>query len=258
MLYYHVYIEYLNRKGEEESLLIYNLAEKRLREQIVNHYIREKPFLCLGVVIFPSEITRICIFESEKNYRELLLPNGKCPVDEDKQKYIVYCFYNNLVKGVFPVTEQFITSPPEEKKEPIKTPTELIDKKARLSELTIGLMKSATFLGLDTNWSLATCALQLQEIAVTLVAKRKKIKLDKANVERILDKKIQTLSFNDQYEAFSIQVNSSFDVKMPILTTHLRKMRAKVLHEGYNPKPEETESIASFTMGLLKRLKDIS
>jgi len=128
----------------------------------------------------------------------------------------------------------------------------------KLSEPTINLMKSATFLGLDTNWSLATCALQLQEVGVTLVAKRKNIKLDKAGIERLLKKKIEKVSFNNQYEAFRRQVKISYGIKMPLLTQHLRKMRTKVLHEGYNPEPEETKSIVSFTVGLLQKLNDIS
>lgn len=119
-------------------------------------------------------------------------------------------------------------------------------------------MESASFLGLDTNWSVATCALQLQEVAVTLVAKKKEIKLDKANVERVLNKRIETLSFGYQYKAFSKLVKVTFGIEMPILTTHLRKMRTKVLHEGYNPKPEETDSIVRFTIGLLQKLNNIS
>jgi hypothetical protein len=131
-------------------------------------------------------------------------------------------------------------------------------RKEKPSEPTIDLMDSASFLGLNSNWSLATCALQLQEVAVPLLAKRKNIRLDKTSVEALLNKKVQVLSFNDQYEAFSEQVKTSFNVEMPILTTHLRKMRTKVLHEGYNPKPEETESIVNFTIGLLQRLRGIS
>lgn len=141
------------------------------------------------------------------------------------------------------VTRRFIKSPP---------------KKERINELTIGLMKSVAFLGLDIDWSLATSALQLQEVAVILVAKRKKIELNKANVERVLNKKIDSLSFSRQYEAFSRQVGISFGIEMPILATHLRKMRTKVLHEGYNPKPEETDSIVGFTIGLLQKLDAVS
>lgn len=126
------------------------------------------------------------------------------------------------------------------------------------SEPTADLMESASFLGLDANWSSATCALQLQEVAVTLVARRKNIKLDKANVEKLLSKRIGVFSFSDQYEAFCKQVKTRFNIEMPILTTHLRRMRVKVLHEGYNPKPEETEFIVGFTIGLLQKLNSIS
>ena len=125
-------------------------------------------------------------------------------------------------------------------------------------DMSADLVNSASFLGLDNNWFLATSALQLQEVAVTLVANRKKIMLDKANVERILNKRIQNeLSFNDRYEAFIKQVKDSFKIEMPILASHLRRMRVKVLHEGYNPQPEETKSIVDFTIGLLRRMESI-
>ena len=125
--------------------------------------------------------------------------------------------------------------------------------------LSTGLMRSAGFLRLDSNWFLATCALQLQEVAMKLVAERKAIKLDKANVERLLNKKIEGLFFfNNQYQAFTKQVKALFGVEMPFLTQLLRKMRVKVLHEGYNPKPEEMEPIIGFTIGLLQKLSYVS
>lgn len=129
----------------------------------------------------------------------------------------------------------------------------------RTPEPHLDLMKSASFLGLDTNWSSAMCALQLQEIAIILVAKRLKIDLCKTNVEKILDAKIESkeFSFNHQYEAFRIEVKRLFSVDMPFLTTQFRKMRVKVLHEGYNPQPEEKDSIVSFTIGLLQKLNSI-
>jgi len=124
-------------------------------------------------------------------------------------------------------------------------------------EPTADLMDSALFLGLDTNWSVATCALQLQEVATILVAEKKGIRLDKQSIEKILGKKIQDFSFNYQYEAFREEVKRLFSVEMPILTMHLRKMRVKVLHEGYNPQPEEKDSIVSFTVGLLEKLNTV-
>lgn len=109
------------------------------------------------------------------------------------------------------------------------------------AEPTASVMESASFLGLGTDWSVAVCALQLQEVAVTLVAEKLKIDLCRANVERILSTKIESkdFSFNHQYEAFITEIKRLSDVDMPFLTTQFRKMRVKVLHEGYNPEPEE-------------------
>lgn len=132
-------------------------------------------------------------------------------------------------------------------------------KNGQTAEPTASVMESASFLELDTNWSVAVCALQLQEVAVTLVAGKLKIDLGKSNVEQILNAKIDSrdFSFNHKYEAFRTEVKHRFDVDMPFLTTQFRRMRVKVLHEGYNPEPEEKDSLVSFTSGLLRKLENI-
>jgi len=257
MPYYHVRITYAGKKGEESDFFKYNASEELVKERIAAPFMKNKSFVVSGRVYHPSKIDKITIFNSRVRAEDLILPNRKSPFGQSHD-YVTICFIQGKVKGVHTCTDYFITSPPEEKAEQIKTPTESLGKKEEPTDLTIGLMQSVSFLGFDTNWSSATCALQLQEVAVTLVAKKKGITLDKANVEKILKKKIEDLSFNDQYEAFSIQVKGAFNIEMPILTGHLRKMRAKVLHEGYNPQPEETESIVSFTIGLLQKIKSIS
>jgi hypothetical protein len=126
-------------------------------------------------------------------------------------------------------------------------------------EPTLCIMESASFLGLDTNWSVVVCALQLQEVAITLVAKKIEVNLDKAGVDKILKRQIQPedFSFSHQYEAFGIEVKRLFGIDMPILLPQFRRMRVKVLHEGYNPEPEEKDSLVSFTTGLLRKLEDI-
>lgn len=128
------------------------------------------------------------------------------------------------------------------------------------AEPTASVVESASFLGLNTNWSVAVCALQLQEVGVTLVAKKLKIDLEKPNVEKILSTKIESkdFSFNQQYEAFRAEIKRLFNVDMPFLTTQFRRMRVKVLHEGYNPEPEEKDALVSFTIGLLRKLEDTS
>jgi len=119
------------------------------------------------------------------------------------------------------------------------------------------LKQVARTLGFDNNWFSATCALQLQEVAITLVAKRKNIKLDQTSVEEILGKKIEHLSFRNQYEAFRKIIKKTHGIDMPKLTMDFRRIRALVLHEGYPPEPEETEALLAFTTGLLKKLKTI-
>jgi hypothetical protein len=132
-------------------------------------------------------------------------------------------------------------------------------KKIEPLEPTANLMDAASFLSLNTDWSVATCALQLQEVSIKLVAEKSKIDLSKTNVERLLNAKIPSsdFSFNHQYEAFGKEVKRLFKIDMPFLTTQFRRMRVKVLHEGYNPEPEEKDSLVSFTIGLLKKLEDI-
>ena len=244
MVYYHVYFVYKDPQRLETMEGIYfNYSKEKLKKAFIVPYLENHPILLYGNFVKPSDIYQIEIFKSVQRFQDLILPNGKSPLHEKNFAYVEECFSSKMVKGVGLCTHDFVTSPPQEKKE-VKS--------------LVGLIESATFLGLNTNWSSATCALQLQEVAITLVAKRKNIKLNKANAEKILSKKIEDLSFNDRYEAFSKQVKASFNVEMPILATHLRKMRTKVLHEGYNPKPEETDSIVRFTVGLLKKLEDIS
>jgi len=120
-------------------------------------------------------------------------------------------------------------------------------------------IKSIEFLRLGTEWSLATIALQIQEIATIKIADRLNIKLDKANVESILGIQIndKDFGFSKQYEALSKRVEEIKNVKLPNLTTALRSTRVDILHRGYNPQPEEVNAIVEFTKGFLDRLRTL-
>jgi len=98
------------------------------------------------------------------------------------------------------------------------------------------IAKFTTFLGIDRNWMTTTYALQLQEVSITIVAKKKGISLKKEDVERILDCKITAgFGFDHQYKAFAKEVKRLYGIDIPSLAIFLRKMRQAVLHEGYNP-----------------------
>ena len=66
------------------------------------------------------------------------------------------------------------------------------------------------------------------------------------------------LSFIIKYDAFSKEIERLFKIQMPILTKNLRKIRVDIVHRGYNPKKEETDAIASFTIGFLKKLENLT
>jgi hypothetical protein len=122
------------------------------------------------------------------------------------------------------------------------------------------LLKSSEYLGLNQNWFSATCALQLQEVSIKLVADKIELDLGQPSVEKILGKKFEPkdFGFNQRYEGFGKEVKKLFRIDMPFLATQFRKMRQKVLHEGYNPEPEERDSLVSFTIGLTKKkLEDV-
>lgn len=121
------------------------------------------------------------------------------------------------------------------------------------------IAKFTKFLGIDKNWMSATYALQLQEVSITLVAKKKNIALDRKNVERILNKEIKANEgfFSYQYEAFAKEVKRLYDIEIPFMAMWLRKMRQVVLHEGHNPTEQENRQVISATVCLLKELKKV-
>jgi hypothetical protein len=120
------------------------------------------------------------------------------------------------------------------------------------------LTKYTQFLGINDNWMVCTCALQLQEVAVTIVAKKVGIELTKKNVTQIVkDSPPSDPAFKKKYEAFSTEVRGKYGIEMPRLITSLRDIREEVLHRGYNPNDAEKESIVIFTNSLLEKLKNV-
>jgi hypothetical protein len=254
MPYYHVYICYYDKNREKNQMLYYDLSEGSVNEKIAIPYMENKKFFVGGRVYNPAEIDEVIVLESECRFDELRLYGKSSPVGVSIG-YFIDCFANNGVKGLYARTHKFIHAPPREKEE-MKSVSEWTARSRKESEQR--MTECAAFMGLDDNWFSATSALQLQEVAVTLVAQKKGITLSRESVERILSKRVENLSFNEQYEAFSKHVKDVSGIEMPILTAHLRKMRAMVLHQGYNPKPEETKPLVDFTVGLLQKLKSIS
>lgn len=128
---YHVYVHYKNKEGKETRQIQFNYARETVEQQVAIPYMKNKQFLLGGKVFHPSNIIQILIFESEKPAAEYILPNGNTMRNEPDTFYIAKCLAK-AIAGIYSCNSEFITSPPEEKKELMDTPTIIIDEKRKV------------------------------------------------------------------------------------------------------------------------------
>jgi len=120
------------------------------------------------------------------------------------------------------------------------------------------LSEECKFLELDFSWILSTIALQLQEVAMTLMAEKLGIALDKSGVSKILGRQIEgELSFRDRYAAFCTEIKKRKDTTLSMLPSDLRGIRTRVLHEGKSPQANEAKLLVDFTCSFLKELQRV-
>lgn len=117
MLYY-VFIRYIDKKGKQAAVR-FNLSEETVEKTVANPIKQNKRFIFVGRPIHPSGIDTIDIYKSNKDYRKLILPNGKRALDSEFD-YVIKCFAHGEVEGVEVCTTDFIVLLEEEK--PTKAP----------------------------------------------------------------------------------------------------------------------------------------
>jgi len=223
-------------KSGDELFFAYELNLSREETtKMASQFERGESFWFDGRTIIPKRVVELKIF-----------------MTEFRGPFYSQWYHQNYPKGYnynfsgSDVTRQFVTKPPT------------ISETSRLESPTSELSRHLPFLSLSEDWMCATIALQLQEVAVTILSKRFDIVLDKQNVEKILGKNVgNDLTFSMKYDAFSKEVERLYNVEMPRMAKDLRKMRTEVLHKGYNPKREETSAIVNFTAGFLQKLESI-
>lgn len=128
MPYYHIFVNYTDKRGNEHSLCTYDQTARKVRKHYAHPVMKRIPFFCLGYEIQPSALNRFLIFKSEKRYRELILPNGK-PAIGQNHDYVIDCFHNLKVKGVVSCIQNFITPLEKEREKPIETPAKPLERK---------------------------------------------------------------------------------------------------------------------------------
>lgn len=131
MTEYHVYVHYGAEEGEIGRHIQFNVRARAVEQQVAIPYMKNKPFFLAGRVIHPSNILQIVIFKSEKPAEEYTLPNGNTIENETDTFYIADCFASRIA-GIFTCNDKFITSPPQEKKELMNTPTIVIAEKRKV------------------------------------------------------------------------------------------------------------------------------
>ena len=126
MPYYHVFIWYRDTSGKLNGLIEFNKSKRNTKKQVATPYLGKKHFLFVGKRLHESYIDRILIFESDKKFQNLVLPNEQPVMDADIT-HIANCFARGEVEGVYACTPEFISI--LEKEEPAKTPSKPLDKK---------------------------------------------------------------------------------------------------------------------------------
>jgi hypothetical protein len=116
MSWYHVFLSYTKEDGEEQTLLQYNITEEEIRSKIITPMNLGQAFFIIGYVIKPSAVLQLQIYRSEREYQNLVLPDGRSPIGR-QQDYVRYYFDHNQVQGVEDLTASFLSMPTKDEVE---------------------------------------------------------------------------------------------------------------------------------------------
>jgi hypothetical protein len=106
MSWYHVFLSYSKDNGEEQTLLQYNTTDAEIRSKIITPLNQGKAFFLIGYVIKPSAVHQLKIYKSDREYQNLVLPEGRSPLGR-QHEYVRYYFDHNQVQGVEDCTAVF-------------------------------------------------------------------------------------------------------------------------------------------------------
>ena len=108
MSWYHVFLSYTKEDGEEQTLIQYNITEDEILSKIITPMNLGQAFFLIGYVIQPSAILQLQIYRSEREYQNLVLPDGRSPIGR-QHEYVRYYFDHNQVEGVEECTASFLS-----------------------------------------------------------------------------------------------------------------------------------------------------
>jgi hypothetical protein len=93
MIYYLVYIKFIDKLGKRYSRILYGLSEEEVKTTIAIPYEESRIFHFCGYDVEKEMIEQILIFGTSIKYgTELILPNGKNATEEEDSNYKIHCF----------------------------------------------------------------------------------------------------------------------------------------------------------------------
>jgi hypothetical protein len=194
--------------------VFFDLSEEEVKE-IKKGKEENRPFWVHDTEFEPKQLVSIDVYRTQKSVMEYSAESNM-RISEVKSGIINGRIGKNVTKRFFPLS--------------------VIDEGAQ-SKID-DLINAAKFLELDENWFISTCALQLQEVMIEKLAKKREIAFDKENLKRILGREVKVPSdfvpFSEKYKAFSKEIKRLDNIDMPKLPLDFRNTRTEVLHYGYN------------------------
>ncbi len=167
MPYYHVIILFISKStGRANRQIIYDCDAEKVEKDIVQPMKDGKAFFAGDAVVYPELIEKFGIYRTEKTLEQII-------IDRTRPQSTANLYFSPHIALMDLTTElelrklgQCVTS------DFLRTLSNK-EMNEESSNTQPDIAKLSSFLGIDKNWMTSTNALQLQEVAVVLVARKK-------------------------------------------------------------------------------------
>ena len=105
--YYHVFVQSLEKRGLWRQGISFDRSKENMMERIISPFNERKPFRFGERLVDLKKIDRILVFESNKPFSEIVLPNGESAHEADMY-FLIHSLLEGKVIGVRECTSEYI------------------------------------------------------------------------------------------------------------------------------------------------------
>jgi hypothetical protein len=105
--YYHVFVQSLEKRGLWRQGISFDHSKENMMERIISPFNERKPFRFGERLVDLKKIDRILVFESNKPFSEIVLPNGESAHEADMH-FLIHSLLEGKVIGVRECTSEYI------------------------------------------------------------------------------------------------------------------------------------------------------